>query len=136
MKSEIAAARIDGLSFRKINDAGECATLLSVQFRTTAQALAAAHALGTRTLEKSGWHVYNNMEQVLAWKDAAGRSPLRRNMLPATDDILSRSINLSVGVVDGGIGADFGITILSSADDIHRAAEKLVNVVKDAVRTS
>ncbi len=130
LKTRIAEAGIDGLSFRKINDVGECHTLLCIQFPSAAAAQAVAKALGTKTLEKSGWHVYNNMEQILAWTDAAGRRPLRRNMLPRTDDILSRSINLSVGVVDGGIGADFGVTILSDADEIQRTAEKFIRTAR------
>ena len=132
-KAPIAEANIDGLSFRKINDPGECHTLLSIQFPTTALAQEAAKTLGTKTLEKSGWHVYNNMEQVLAWKDADGKNPLKRNMLPRTDDILSRSINLSVGVVDSGIGADFGINVLSTPDEIRRAAEKFIGVAREVL---
>ena len=89
-----------------------------------------AKKLGTKTMEKSGWHVYNNMEQILSWKDPDGRTPMRRNMLPRTDDILSRSINVSVGVVDSGIGADFGITILSDKDAINRAAETFIEAAR------
>jgi len=133
LKAEIASAGIDGLSFRKINDNGECHTILCVQFRTVDSAQKAARALGTKTLEKSGWHVYNNMEQILSWTDPGGRTPMRRNMLPKTDDILSRSINLSVGVVDSGIGADFGITILSDKAEIHRTAQKFISTVKRAL---
>jgi dTDP-4-amino-4,6-dideoxygalactose transaminase len=133
-KAEIAAAGIDGLDFRVINDPGECATLLTLRFSTVGQAQAAAAALGTKTMEKSGWHVYNNMEQILSWKDPSGAAPMRRGMLPRTDDILSRSVNLSVGVVDAGIGADFGITILSEPDEIHRTAQKLIAAVKGALK--
>ncbi len=132
LKSEIAAAKIDGLAFRKINDTGECHTLLVVQFRSARIALEVAKKLGTKTMEKSGWHVYNNMEQILAWKDRDGRMPMRKNMLPRTDDILSRSINLSVGVVDPGIGADFGITILSDREQIHRTAQKFIEAARPA----
>ncbi len=130
LKSEIAAAGIEGLGFRRINSPGECNTLLVVQFSSARAAQEVAKKLGTRTMEKSGWHVYNNMEQILAWKDRDGRAPLRKNMLPRTDDILSRSINLSVGVVDSGIGADFGITILSDREQIHRVAQKFIEAAR------
>lgn len=41
-----------------------------------------------------------------------------------TDDILSRAINLSVGVVDAGLGAAFGINIHSTDEDIEKAAKQ------------
>ena len=51
-------------------------------------------------------------------------------MLPKTDDILSRAINLSVGVVDSGLGTDFGINILSTDEEIDRKAEQFIKLVK------
>jgi 8-amino-3,8-dideoxy-alpha-D-manno-octulosonate transaminase len=51
-------------------------------------------------------------------------------MLKQTDTVLARAINLSVGVVDPGIGASFGITVLSSDDEIARTAEDFVKKVK------
>jgi dTDP-4-amino-4,6-dideoxygalactose transaminase len=131
-KAELAAASIDGLSFRRINDPGECATLLVTQFPTAARARAAAAAIGSKTMEKSGWHVYNNMEQILSWKDDSGAAPMRKGMLPRTDDILSRSVNLSVGVVDSGIGADFGITVVSTTDEIRTTARRFIDAVRAA----
>ena len=46
-------------------------------------------------------------------------------MLPQTDDILSRTINISVGVVDKGIGAGFGITINATDAEIKVAADRI-----------
>jgi len=89
-----------------------------------------AKALGSKTVAESGWHVYNNMEQILSWADENGRRPNAKNMLKKTDAILGRSVNLSVGVVDPGIGASFGINILSSDDEIARKAEEFVRTVK------
>jgi 8-amino-3,8-dideoxy-alpha-D-manno-octulosonate transaminase len=129
-KRAIADAGLKGMHFRTINDPGECNTLLTVIFESAELAEKAALALGTKTLNKSGWHVYNNMEQMIAWRDADGNAPIRKNMLPRTDDILSRSLNLSVGVVDGGIGSDFGITILSSESEIDRKAEEFIKRIK------
>jgi hypothetical protein len=46
-------------------------------------------------------------------------------MLPKTDDILQRAVNISVGVVDSGLGAGFGINILSSDEDIENCAKTI-----------
>jgi hypothetical protein len=46
-------------------------------------------------------------------------------MLPRTDEILGRAVNISVGVVDPGIGAGFGITILSDDKEIEQVADKI-----------
>ena len=73
------------------------------------------------------------MEHVLAYTDSAGNKPYRKHMLPQTDAILSRSINLSVGVVDPGLGASFGINILSTDEEIEKTAEKFVKIVKPIV---
>jgi len=51
-------------------------------------------------------------------------------MLPQTDDILSRSINLSVGVINPGLGSGFGISILSSDEEIQRKAEEIIRALK------
>jgi hypothetical protein len=40
--------------------------------------------------------------------------PSGKGACPRTDDILSRDVNLSVGVMDPGLGAEFGIHIDSS----------------------
>jgi 8-amino-3,8-dideoxy-alpha-D-manno-octulosonate transaminase len=129
-KTAIQAGGIRHMAFRRINDPEECATLLTVQFETPETAAQAAAALGTKTVAHSGWHVYNNMEQLLDFRGADGARPYRRNMLPQTDDILLRSINLSVGVVDPGLGSDFGITPLSSDEQIDRTAEEFIRIVK------
>jgi hypothetical protein len=51
-------------------------------------------------------------------------------MLPLTDDILGRSIVLSVGVVDAGLGAGFGINVLSSDEEIAQAAERFIRIAR------
>ena len=121
------------MGFRKINDLDECHTLLTVLFEDAALASRVAEALGTKTVSGSGWHVYNNMEHVLAYTDSAGNKPYHKHMLPQTDDILNRSINLSVGVVDPGLGASFGINILSTDEEIEKTAQKFVDTVKPIV---
>jgi 8-amino-3,8-dideoxy-alpha-D-manno-octulosonate transaminase len=133
-KQAIQAAHLEGLGFRKINDPdGECATLLTIQLEDTPTAKKVAEALQSKTVDQSGWHVYNNMEQILAYNDPDGKPLYHQHMLPKTDDILSRSINLSVGVVDPGLGADFGINVLSTNDQIDRKAEEFVRLVKPII---
>ena len=121
------------MEFRKINDPDECHTILTVLFHDARTARRVAQSLGTITVADSGWHVYSNMEHLLAYKDADGNRPYRRHMLPQTDDILSRAVNLSVGVVDPGIGASFGINILSNDQEIQRKAALFVDTVKSIV---
>lgn len=134
-KLKALLAGTPGIKFRMLNDPeGECATLCTLIFDSRKQALNVSKALGTTTLDSSGWHVYSNMEQLLGTKMPSafkcpfecpiyeGTAKYERGMLPNTDDILSRSINLSIGVVDSGISAGFGINILSSDEDIERAA--------------
>jgi len=122
-----------GIEFRIINDPdGECATLLTVLFDSRERAETVAERLGTRTVGESGWHVYSKMDQIVEHKtpDPRWSIPTRFRKpgdLPCTDDILSRSVNLSVGVVDSGIGASFGINITSDLEDIIEAAIKFAD---------
>ena len=132
-KKAIQSGGIKNICYRKINDPEECATLLTVQFESTALTEKVAKALRSKAVSYSGWHVYNNMEQLLDYRDASGRQLYHKHMLPKTDDILSRSINLSVGVVDPGLGADFGINVLSSDEEIYAKAEEFVRIVKPIV---
>jgi dTDP-4-amino-4,6-dideoxygalactose transaminase len=113
-----------GFQFRVLNDAaGECATLCTVIFDDPEKAARAAGRLGTTTVDRSGWHVYANMEHFNRYLREKG-FPHGKGAFPRTDDILSRAINLSVGVVDGGLGAAFGIDIDASDEAIVRAAER------------
>jgi hypothetical protein len=59
------------------------------------------------------------MEQILSALD------LKPHSLPRTDNILERAINISIGVVDSGLGAGFGINILSSDQDIDAVGAKI-----------
>lgn len=124
---------IKNITFNKINDPGKCNTILTILFKDKNIAQQAVKALGTKTLSKSGWHVYNNMEQILSYVNQEGKMPFKKNMLPQTDEILARAINLSMGVVDPGIGADFGINILSNSEEIQRKAIEFVRIVKPIV---
>lgn len=132
---------LPGLGFRRINDPGECATLLTLLFETKERAEKFCEALGTAPIANSGWHVYNNMEQVLNKVTATKANcpydcpryetkvEYRRHMLPQTDDILQRAVNISVGVVDKGLGSGCGINIHSTDEEIAATAAKLRDVI-------
>lgn len=115
---------IPGMRFRKLNDPqGECGTLLTVLFDEPKRAARVAQALGTKTVDQSGWHVYANMEHVNQFLREHGL-PHGLGAYPRTDQILRHALNLSVGVVDAGLGAAFGINIHSTDAEITAAAQK------------
>ena len=132
-KQAIQAGGLRNMSYRPINDPGECATLLTVQFPDEKLTEKVVEVLHSKSLFYSGWHVYNNMEQLLEYTDASGQHPYYKNMLARTDAILRRSVNLSVGVVDAGLGADFGINVLSSEEEIYQKAEEFVRLLQPIV---
>lgn len=130
LKEKISVA--DGFKFRTLNDEdGECGTLLSMIFDSKEHADMVAEQLGGKTLLHSGWHVYSNMPQIAAhktptedWSEPAQYA--NPGDLPNTEDILSRTVSLSVGVVDGGLGAGYGINILSDEDELEMVASKFI----------
>jgi len=93
-----------------------------LRFESAEKAARVSQRLGTLTVNRSGWHVYTNMEHFNRYLKEKGL-PHGQGAYPRTDDILSRAINLSVGVVDAGLGAAFGININSSEDEIKHTAE-------------
>jgi len=119
---------VDGISFRKIHDEeGECAVMLTVQFDSGERTLQVAENLGIRPESESGWHVYYNMEHILNHFREIGRN-VQKGSMPRTDDILGRSLSLSVGTV-GGEGS-FGINILSGREEIEQKAEQFIKACK------
>ncbi len=140
LKAEISALlpEIPGGRYRTLNDpAGECATLLTVLFDDPQRAERVAKRLGTRTVGSSGWHVYGLMDQIVDHKTPRDdwSEPTRYAQpgdLPRTDDILSRAVNISVGVVDSGIGASFGVNITSSRDEIVDVARTFADACREA----
>ena len=124
LKSLISKA--DGFKFRILNDPkGDSATICTVIFDDRDQAGIVSQALGTKTVDQSGWHVYSNMEHLLRFLKEAGQ-PHTKGSYPKTDDILSRSMNISIGVVDGGLGAGWGININSSDAEIESVANQFI----------
>ncbi len=121
-------SELDGFKFRTLNDPdGECATLCTLIFNSREEAERISTALGSKTVDQSGWHVYFNMEHVMEYLEHAGQ-PHTKGSYPRTDDILSRAMNISIGVVDAGLGAGWGININSTEKDIERAAGQLMDV--------
>jgi len=128
-------ADIPNMRFREINDEGECGTILTIIFDEKQKADSVCERLGSQTLSHSGWHVYSNMRQIMEHKTPVEgwSEPSRyaqKGDLPRTDDILSRSMNISIGVVDGGLGAAFGVNIHSSQKEIAAAASKFIEACK------
>jgi dTDP-4-amino-4,6-dideoxygalactose transaminase len=118
---------IPGICFRTLNDPeGECATLCTIIFDDPQHAARVARTLGTMTIANSGWHVYANMEHVNRHLESVGQ-PHGKGAYPQTDEILARAMNISIGVVDGGLGAGFGLCINSDEDEIVRTAKKFRN---------
>ena len=122
------------IKFRTINDEGECATLLTLLFDTKELAEAFCEKTGGRPIAYSGWHVYNNMEQVLGkMLPAKTLNPndqdYKKHMLPQTDDILERAVNISVGVVDKGLGSGYGINILSTDEEIEAVGKNIRELI-------
>jgi dTDP-4-amino-4,6-dideoxygalactose transaminase len=107
---------------------GECATVLSYVADTTDAASAVAAAIGSIPLSASGKHNYSNIPQLARGSALPPVLPGGRVLslsfapgtLPRTDEILARSIAMSVGVVDSYLGTTFGIDIHS--DGAHIAA--------------
>lgn len=123
---------LPGMRFRTLNDAAdECATLLVVTFDSIERAAKVAQKLGTVTVDNTGWHVYSRMDQVVSHMKSLGR-PGALGDFPRTDDRLRRSIALSVGVVDAGLGSAFGININSSDEEIDQVAKRFVEACREA----
>jgi 8-amino-3,8-dideoxy-alpha-D-manno-octulosonate transaminase len=96
-------------------------------FPSAESASAVAAEVGSITLDRSGWHVYANMEHVLEQRTISGKGcpfdcrcsydgeiGYRRGMLPRTDALLARSISFGIGVFDTNL-APFGIRMRDDA---------------------
>ena len=77
-----------------------------------------------------------NMEQILEKKTWTDAHPFHqcdrtyaKHMLPATDDILERAVNISIGVVDKGLGSGTGININSSEEEIMAVAKNIREII-------
>jgi dTDP-4-amino-4,6-dideoxygalactose transaminase len=127
-----AIGHVEGMRYRQLNDPeGECATLCTVLFDSPERAGRVSRRLGTTTVDRSGWHVYSSMEHFTRFLRERGL-PHGKGAYPRTDRTLSRAINLSVGVVDAGLGAAFGINIDSSPEEICATAALFREACRDS----
>ena len=137
---------LPGIGFRELTDAdGDLATHLVVVFPDAASATAVTQELGSITLDHSGWHVYSQMEHLLARRTASGRgcpfdcechgsaARYEVGMLPATDALLARSMSFAIGVVDPNL-APFGLRMRDSADVAERRAERFIDTYRKVLR--
>jgi dTDP-4-amino-4,6-dideoxygalactose transaminase len=130
---------LPGLEFRDLPDPeGDCATMLTVILPNETVARRIAADLGTKVVADAGWHVYSNMEQILEqrtitpercpftcspYTTKGGEMRYDKGMLPRTDALLARSINIGIGVSDPGLGSAFGVTIRDGITEVgHKAA--------------
>ena len=115
---------------------GDCGTVVVYLFESASNARQFAENLDCRVLVTTGRHHYAKMEALMARRAWTGIGcpyncasypschTYAPDSLPRTDDILSRSVALSVGVSDSYLGPGFGVTPLSSpADVVSRARE-------------
>lgn len=137
---------IAGLAFRQLPDPeGEIGSLLTVLLPSEEIARKVGAELGCGVIADSGWHVYSNMEHVLGKKvvdqvgcpftcpyytEKGGSMEYSQGMLPKTDGILSRAVNISIGVSDAGLGSGFGVTIMSDEREIDQKIQRFRECVK------
>jgi len=133
-------ADLPGLEFREIVDpGGDIATILTIVLPTPEVARNLAQALGTKVAAEAGWHVYNNMENLLEqrmptsmscsfncrhYAERGGRMRYWKGMLPKTDALLARAINISIGILDPGLGSAFGLNVKDGLEVLEEKAAR------------
>jgi dTDP-4-amino-4,6-dideoxygalactose transaminase len=139
-----ALADLPGIAFRELTDPeGDAATMLTVILPEPGVAARIAAELGSKVTAEAGWHVYNNMEHVLEQRTVTpercpftcspyagrgGEMSYRKGMLPKTDALLARSINISIGVSDPGLGSGFGVGMKDGPDVVDQRAGRFREV--------
>ncbi len=138
---------LDGIEFRRLPDPeGQMHTVLTVLLPNEKIARIVGKELDCGVVIDAGWHVYNNMEHVLEKKVPTKEGcpftcpyykgetvEYHKGMLPKTDSILNRAINISIGVVDKGLGSGFGISIDSTDSEIEQKVEAFRKAVKKSL---
>lgn len=142
---------LPGIEFREITDPeGECSTMLTLILPSAEIAQKIAAELGTKVVARAGWHVYNNMEQLMQQRMPtavpcpfgcfgryAGEDREVRywqGMLPKTDALLERALNISIGVSDPGLSSGYGVTIRDDAKSVERHATGFRRVAEKHLR--
>jgi dTDP-4-amino-4,6-dideoxygalactose transaminase len=139
-----AIAGLPGLEFREVIDPqDEIGTMLTVILPTSEVARRIANDLDTTVIAEAGWHVYSNMEHLLEqrvvnpvgcpfscphYARRGGQMRYWKGMLPQTDDLLARAMNISIGVPDAGLGSSFGITVNDGPDAVDKKAAEFRQV--------
>jgi len=140
-------AGINEIEFRKIwDEKGDFSTLLTFYMTTEESAEKLTKRLGCTTISGSGWHVYSNMEHLLGKMTVTNeKCPFlcpfydkpeviyEKGMLPQTDGLLKRGINISVGVSDPGLGSAYGITINDTKEQIKLIVENLKKAIRNSL---
>ncbi len=140
---------ITQISFRRLLDPeGDIGNLLTFFMPTVASAEKLAQKLGCTTVAKSGWHVYSNMEHLLGKMTVTAEGcpftcpyykgppvEYKKGMLPQTDALLQRAINISIGVSDPGLGSAFGIHITSTPEEIDAVGTKLHRAIQESLKS-
>jgi dTDP-4-amino-4,6-dideoxygalactose transaminase len=139
-------AQLPGIAFRELPDRqGDLATHLVVVFPDAETARAVTAALGSITLDHSGWHVYAHMENLLDQRTVTGRGcpfdcpchfegqpDYHAGMLPRTDALLARSMSFAIGVVDPNL-APFGLRMRDDASVAVQQAQRFVEAYRSRV---
>jgi dTDP-4-amino-4,6-dideoxygalactose transaminase len=139
-----AIADLPGLEFREVIDPqDEIGTVLTVILPTSEVARSIAKDLDSSVIAEAGWHVYSNMEHLLEqrvvnpvgcpfscphYAERGGRTRYWKGMLPQTDDLLARSMNISIGVSDAGLSASFGVDVNDGTDEVDQKATEFRQV--------
>ena len=57
-----------------------------------------------------------------------------KGMLPRTDALLARSVNISIGVSDPGLGSAFGVTMRDGLKEVEERAARFRKVAAGYLR--
>jgi 8-amino-3,8-dideoxy-alpha-D-manno-octulosonate transaminase len=135
---------LPGIEFRDLPDPdGEICTLLTTIMPSAEIAEKISAELGGKPMSAAGWHVYNNMENILEqrtitpeqcpftcpyYTDKGGDMKYHKGMLPQTDALLSRSVNISIGVPDPGLRSSFGVSMNDGLDVVEEQAARFCQI--------
>lgn len=141
-----------GMRRRTLHDPeGDCGTLAVYVFDDAEAARKIAAELGVTVLSESPKHNYARIPVLprlaapITDQRRANPAPFRTLLdtalettytpgrLPQTDDLLGRSIAIAVGLSDAYLGAGFGVTVHSSAEEIEKTAETFTAAVDKAL---
>jgi dTDP-4-amino-4,6-dideoxygalactose transaminase len=117
------------IGFRELTDPeGDLATHLVTVLPSAEMAQNVSKEIGALPLSESGWHTYSKMNHLIEKRTVTGKgypfntgngdglqSDYTPGSLPRTDDLLSRSISIGIGVRDPNL-APFGLRMSDDPD--------------------